>query len=73
MLCHEMLLPLGIFALLDSGCTKVYRTERAVVGIEKSDSEEEVELFKEFAKPTRRFSYGPHQDRNQHQMSGRVR
>ncbi len=74
MLTHEMIVPLGVFALLDSGCREVWVTDRAAIGIESGDTEEQVELMKQVHKPRRRFAYhGPYQDRNQHQMSGRVR
>ena len=73
MLTHEMLVPLAVFALLESGCCEVWVTERSAIGIEPDDSEDDVEHMKRFYKPVRRFAYhGPFQDRNQHQMSGRV-
>lgn len=37
MFSHEFLIPLGIFALLDSGCTEVWLVWNAVVGIEPKD------------------------------------
>jgi len=74
MLTHEMIVPLGVFALLKSGCREVWVTDSCVIGVEPGDSEEEVELMKQFHKPRRRYAYaGPHKDRNQHQMSGRIR
>ncbi len=73
MLTVEMLQPLAVFALLESGCGEVWITDRAVFGIEAGDSEEQVDTMKRCHKPSRRFAYdGPFQDRNQHQMSGRV-
>ena len=73
MLTRDMIIPLGIFALLDAGCTESWLCENSVIGIERSDGEKEVELMKQFHKPMRRFAYkGPDKDRNQHQMSGRV-
>ncbi|OGC62580.1 hypothetical protein A2264_01095 [candidate division WWE3 bacterium RIFOXYA2_FULL_46_9] len=74
MLTHEMMLPLAVFALLDAGCREVWITDRAAIGVEPDDAEETVERMKEVYQPRRRFAYhGPYQDRNQHQMSGRVR
>jgi len=74
MLTAEMLQPLSVFALLQSGCREVWITERAAFGVEPSDTEEQVDMMKRCQKPHRRFTYdGPFQDRNQHQMSGRVR
>jgi len=74
MLTHEMLTPLAVFALLESGCREVWVTDSAAIGVETDDGEDEVERMKEGYKPRRRFAYhGPHRDRNLHQMSGRVR
>lgn len=74
MLTDEMLTPLAVFALLDAGCREVYTTDRGAVGIEESDSAEQVDRAKRVCKLQRRFAYqGPHQDRNEHMMSGRVR
>jgi hypothetical protein len=73
MLTHEMLLPLAVFALLESGCREVWITDGAAIGIESSDPADQVERLKQVYKLHRRFAYhGPFQDRNQHQMSGRV-
>ena len=74
MLTQEMILPLAVFALLESGCREVWVTDRAAIGVEADDSDEDVERMKQVFKPVRCFAFhGPHQDRNQHQMSGRVR
>ncbi len=74
MLTHEMLTPLAVFALLESGCREVWVTDRAAIGIEGTDSDEQVARLKQVYKLQRRFAFhGPFQDRNQHQMSGRVR
>ena len=74
MLTQEMIQPLAVFALLESGCREVWVTDRAAIGIEPSDTDEQVELVKKVHKPHRCFRFhGPYQDRNQHQMSGRVR
>jgi hypothetical protein len=73
MLTQEMLQPLAIFALLESGCREVWITDRAAIGVEPGDTDEQVDMMKRCHKPTRRFAYhGAFQDRNQHQMSGRV-
>jgi hypothetical protein len=69
-----MIVPLAVFALLDAGCREVWVTDRAAIGIEADDGDEEIERMRMISKPHRRFAYhGPFQDRNQHQMSGRVR
>ena len=69
-----MIEPLAVFALLESGCREVWVNDHAVIGIEPGDGDEEVQRMKRVHKPVRRFAYhGPFQDRNQHQMSGRVR
>jgi len=74
MLTQEMIVPLAVFALLDSGCREVWVTHSAAMGIEADDTDEDVERVKHVYKLCRRFAYhGPFQDRNQHQMSGRVR
>jgi len=73
MLTQEMIVPLAVFALLESGCREVWVTDRAAIGVEPDDTDEEVEHMKWLYKPVRRFAFhGPFQDRNQHQMSGRV-
>ena len=73
MLTQEMIVPLAVFALLESGCREVWITDRAAIGVEPGDTEEDAERMKRVCKPVRRFAYrGPFQDRNQHQMSGRV-
>jgi len=69
-----MFVPLAVFALLESGCREVWVTDHAAVGIEADDRDEDVERMKRVYKPIRRFAYhGSFQDRNQQQMSGRVR
>lgn len=74
MLVPEMLQPLAVFALLESGCREVWVAERAAFGVEPDDTEEQVETMKRCHRPTRRFAYsGPFKDRNQHQIGGRVR
>jgi len=74
MLTEDMIVPLAVFALLESGCREVWITHSAAMGIEPTDRDGDVEGMKRVYGPTRRLAYhGPHQDRNQHQMSGRVR
>ena len=74
MLTREMLVPLAVFALLDSGCGEVWSNDHAAFGFEAGDTQEKVERLKEVYELGRSFAYhGPHKDRNQHQMSGRVR
>ena len=74
MLTLEMIVPLGAFALLESGCKEVWITETCAIGVDPDDSAEEVEMMKQLHKPRRRFAYsGPDKDRNQHMMSERIR
>ena len=73
MLTHEMFTPLAVFALLESGCREAWVTDHGTIGIEQSDTDEQVDCLKQLYKLQRRFAFhGPFQDRNQHQMSGRV-
>ena len=74
MLSHELLIPLGIFALLESGCSEVWMVWNALVGIEPADNPHVVEITrKRHGEQLRRIlSYGRHGDRNVHQFSGRV-
>lgn len=74
MLTQEMLVPLAVFALLEAGCREVWVTSGAAFGVEDGDSEAEVTRLKQTHEVRRRFAFhGPFADRNQHQMSGRVR
>ena len=74
MLSAEMVVPLAVFALLESGCTEVWLGDGSVLGVEPDDNEEQIASMKQYLKARRRFTYrGPHKDRNRHQMSGRVR
>jgi len=74
MVAPEMVMPLPVFALLESGCTEVWLGDSSVLGVERDDNQAQVEFMKNHLKVRRRFAYaGPHQDRNQHQMSDRVR
>lgn len=76
MLAPDLLPPLGVFALLESGCREVWLTKgHTVVGIEADDSPDCVETFMRIHANdlARRFAYsGTAGDRNQHMMSGRV-
>jgi len=74
MVAPEMVLSLGIFALLEAGCTEVWLGDDTVLGVEADDIEEHVAFMNEHLNARRRFAYsGPYKDRNQHQMSGRIR
>lgn len=76
MLAHEMLVPIGIFALLESGCKEVWLLkDGGLVGIEAADDPEFIKEWKEYhAKGFARcFAYqGTAGDRNVHVMTGRV-
>lgn len=72
----ELLPFLAVFALLEDGCPEVWLTKgNTVIGIESTDSAEDIETFQRFHGKdlVRRFAYaGTCGDRNQHVMSGRV-
>ena len=71
MLAPELRVPLGIFALLESGCTEVWRSGEMLIGIEPCDPDGQVELA--IASALRRYAYGGTAgSRNIHQMSGRI-
>jgi hypothetical protein len=75
MLSREMLIPIAVFALLESGCTEAWHVGESVIGIEASHSEPDIELFRKFHEKDfrRRFAYqGTAGSRNRHEMSGRV-
>ena len=76
MLTHCMLTPIGVFALLESGCKEVWLYKNGTLcGIEPSDSPAEVALWLERRKNEigRKFSCrGTAGSRNQHVMSGRI-
>jgi hypothetical protein len=71
MLSMEMLVPLGIFVLLENGCHIVWLLDdRSLIGIEPSDTEQPYIGSHEIR---RAFSYGGTAgDRNRHMMSGRI-
>jgi hypothetical protein len=73
MLTHEMLMPAGVFALLESGCTEVWKTNESLLGIEQSDKQETLEALQRHHGLMRRFAYrGTAGDRNVHRMTGRT-
>lgn len=76
MLAPEMMTTIAVFALLENGCTEAWSVEsRGVVGIEPTDSPDEIEAFKRHyaERIGRRFGYfGTAGDRNRHVMTGRV-
>ena len=76
MLAREVIPFIGVFALLEDGCSEVWLTKtNGLIGIERTDEAEEVQRFKRFHADdlVRRFAYaGTASDRNQHMMSGRV-
>lgn len=76
MLSNCMLTPVGVFALLESGCTEVrlYKSG-GLLGIEPCDQPADIEVLNAFSKDefVRTFSYrGTAGSRNRHVFSGRV-
>ena len=77
MLSHCMLTPVGVFALLESGCKEVWLyTSGGLLGIDPGDRIADITLVNAFVKKddfVRKFSYGGTAgSRNQHVMSGRI-
>lgn len=75
MVSPEMLIPLAVFACLESGCREAYKMDDFVIGIEATDDEHAaVNIEKIYrVQRVRRFRYrGTAGDRNVHQMTGRV-
>lgn len=76
MLSREMLVPMGIFALLEGGCTEVWQFQNGfLLGVEPSDPPEQVAAAAKIGEPERVRTYGYRGtagDRNVHMMSGRV-
>ena len=78
MVVPELLVPLSVFALLESGCREVYRTKSdGLLGIEPADDPQRVDAVKRFHAENgnfvRRYAYaGTAGDRNRHEMSGRI-
>ncbi len=75
MLAQEMLTPLAVFALLESGCREVWRLEDSLLGIDPDDTPETVARLRDVYGDRIGGSYrygGTAGDRNVHQMTGRV-
>lgn len=73
MIAREMFLPLGIFALLESGCTEVWIDSEMLFGVESDDKPEYLELVKKDRPNIRRYAYrGTAGSRNQHVFTGRI-
>ena len=73
MLSPEMMVPVGIFALLESGCREVFRKGDVLYGVELTDTAEALNEFGRFHGPMRRYAYqGTAGSRNVHQMTGRI-
>jgi hypothetical protein len=76
LLSREMLTPVGIFALLRSGCTEAWvLRDGSVIGIETDDGPERVDALGRLHgdNVVRRFACrGTAGDRNVHVMTGRV-
>jgi hypothetical protein len=76
MLSQEMLVPIGTFALLESGCSEVWLYKNgSLLGIEPDDSQELIERCANMAPEAlaRTFRYaGTAGDRNVHGFTGRV-
>jgi hypothetical protein len=77
MLTPDMWQPIGIFALLESGCREVWLMRNgSLLGIEPQDTPEELSnilLAPGNFQLTRRYAYrGTAGDRNVHQMTGRI-
>lgn len=78
MVAPELLVPLGVFALLENGCREVWRTKSdGLFGFEPTDDPERIDVLKRFHVENdnlvRRYAYaGTAADRNRHEMSGRI-
>lgn len=87
MLSAQMIVPLGVFACIQSNCSKVYiMHDDTVVGIQSTDRPEDVEMWLswnqgKYCEACHRYGAGggvalqysnPGFSRNQHQMSGRT-
>lgn len=76
MLAHVFLVPIGIFALLESGCTEVWHYKNgSLLGVEPSDPQERVTLSRGVVHEAivRTFRYGGTAgDRNVHTMTKRT-
>ena len=70
---REMLIPIGIFALLESGCTEVWLSKDRLFGVEPRDDKDSLERLKKREDGMRRFAYqGTAGDRNVHVFTGRT-
>lgn len=56
MLARDMMIPIGIFALLESGCTEVLQTGQCLYGIEADDESNRRYILKRFEN-VRRYAY----------------
>lgn len=76
MLSREMFVPVGIFALLETGCAEVWQdADGSLLGIDQGDALEHVAAAKRLAHASlvRTYRYGGTAgDRNLHMMSGRT-
>ena len=76
MLTQEMLAPVAVFALLESGCAEAWLLkDGTVVGFEPAEAPERRQAFLDFHRDrlARRFACGGTAgDRNVHVMSGRI-
>lgn len=71
MLAPEMFVPVAIFALLEGGCSEVWRSGDSLIGIEPGDGERERQAAAR--RGGRRYAYqGTAGSRNHHEFSGRV-
>jgi hypothetical protein len=76
MLAPELLTPIAVFALLESGCTEVWLYKNgSLIGVEAEDGKEALTLAANLGHTplVRTFGYrGTAGDRNLHRMTGRV-
>lgn len=76
LMARELLTPLGIFALLEHGCTEVWQYQNGyLLGIEATDPPEQIAAAAKLGESERVRVYayrGTAGDRNVHAMSGRV-
>ena len=78
MAAPELLVPLGVFALLENGCCEVWRTKSgSLLGLESAEDFERVEALQRHHAANddfvQRYAYvGTAGDRNRHAMTGRT-
>jgi len=71
MLSREMMIPLGIFALLETGCKEVWVRNDCVLGTEDGDDPKVVDHYR--GDGCRIYAYrGTAGSRNEHIFSGRI-